>query len=895
MSTHLGPGARFGDVRRRVVRTVAVVLGVSLLSGGLVATSAQAVVPQLGSLTLNPASGSDISSVTLTTVSSGGATGCNKPNAGGLSARAIATGPGGWSTGLLIVGSTNVGVSTTADFSLDMSDTFLGIGQSNGAPITVGKYDIKIECVQSNVAVGYFTSSIWFTTSKLFQSTDPAGPTPTTTAVTANPASTAATGAAVTFTASVSPPSATGTAQFADTVGGVTTNLGSAVAVAGGQAQFVTSSLAVGAHSVKATYTPATAAYGGSASSGLGYTITAPATPTTTTLLATPASTATAGTSVGLTATVAPNAAGSVQFNDTVGGVTSPLGAPVVVVSGSASKSTTSLAVGAHSLTAVFVPTDPSAFAGSNSSPTAYSITAAAGSTPTSLSLGSTPSSQIVFGRTAVISATVSPSAAGTVQFTDTVSGTTLSLGAPVTVVAGVASISRSDFALGAHSLGATFAPTDPGSFAPSTASAVTLNVVAPPSLGTVLVAPATGSDISDVALTTVSSAIPAGCQPSGPGAISARASATGPGGWAAGLLVVGSTTAGVSTTADFTLNLGDTLLGFSQTYGAPITVGKYDLKVECVQSNVVVGYFTGSIWFTSPTAYQNTDPGTSVTVTTTALAVSPSDVADLGTPVSLTATIAPTNAVGTVQFVNVFGGGSTPLGPPGAVVAGHAVLTRANLPLGMYEFSAVFTPTNSAAFAPSNTDNATVTYVVRLPAAPSATSPPTVVGIARVGYRLFCNRGLWNGNPTSFAYSWLRNGAVIARATSPAYTAVGLDYARALTCRVVAKNAGGATTWSSTSYRVALGAAPRLRVSPVVLGSARVGNRLVAYQGRWSIAGIAVKYRWTRNGAFIRGATGKSYKLTRADKRRRIACLILTSKYGYASGRATTHSKRVR
>jgi hypothetical protein len=86
------------------------------------------------------------------------------------------------------------------------------------------------------------------------------------------------------------------------------------------------------------------------------------ATPTTTSL--TGPGIVAAGGNVTLNATVAPSsAAGSVQFFDN----NVSLGAPVAVTGGAAQFSTTTLAIGSHPMTAVFTPTDSTAFAGSTS------------------------------------------------------------------------------------------------------------------------------------------------------------------------------------------------------------------------------------------------------------------------------------------------------------------------------------------------------------------------------------------------------------------------------------------------------------------------------------------------------------------------------------------------
>lgn len=95
-----------------------------------------------------------------------------------------------------------------------------------------------------------------------------------------------------------------------------------------------------------------------------------PATATTTTLAAAPASAVT-GTEVALTATVAPAAAGSVEFFD---GAASLGSAPLDA--GTAVLRTSSLSVADHTLKAAFTPADTSAYAASTSTAITVSITA---------------------------------------------------------------------------------------------------------------------------------------------------------------------------------------------------------------------------------------------------------------------------------------------------------------------------------------------------------------------------------------------------------------------------------------------------------------------------------------------------------------------------------------
>ncbi len=193
----------------------------------------------------------------------------------------------------------------------------------------------------------------------------------TTTTLAVTPA-TAVAPASPMLTATVAPAGAAGTVQFLDG----TTAQGAPVAVAGGIATTTLTGVATGTHSYKAVFTPTDAAlFSASTSAVVGFVVTAvPFTgvTTTTALAVTPASPAVAPASPTLKATVTgTGAAGTVQFLDG----TTPLGAPVPVASGIASKALTGVVAGTHSYKAVFTPTNAALFSASTSSALAYVVT----------------------------------------------------------------------------------------------------------------------------------------------------------------------------------------------------------------------------------------------------------------------------------------------------------------------------------------------------------------------------------------------------------------------------------------------------------------------------------------------------------------------------------------
>ena len=146
------------------------------------------------------------------------------------------------------------------------------------------------------------------------------------------------------------------------------------------------------------------------------------------------------GQSVSFTATVTSGSGtptGTVQFRD---GVTN-LGAPITLAAGQATFTTTTLALGAHSITGVY--SGDSSFATSTSAAVAHQVTQAATTTALVRSAGPNPST---VGQSVSFTATVtsgSGTPTGTVQFRDGVTN----LGAPIALVAGQATFTTTTLA----------------------------------------------------------------------------------------------------------------------------------------------------------------------------------------------------------------------------------------------------------------------------------------------------------------------------------------------------------------------------------------------------------------------------------------------------------------
>jgi hypothetical protein len=142
------------------------------------------------------------------------------------------------------------------------------------------------------------------------------------------------------------------------------------------------------------------------------------------------------------------------------------------------------------------------------------------------------------------------------------------------------------------------------------------------------------------------------------------------------------------------------------------------------------------------------------------------------------------------------------------------------------------------------------------------------------------CNVGVWTNNPSAFTYQWLRNGAVIAGATSQTYTVVGEDANKTLQC--VIRGANGASASAAASNAVAISPAeltamPSNSVAPSIVGTPAQNVTSTCSEGTWSGASTFT-YQWFKNGTAIPGATASTYAVLPADNLSGLQCEVIAT-----------------
>lgn len=311
------------------------------------------------------------------------------------------------------------------------------------------------------------------------------------------------------------------------------------------------------------------------------------------------------------------------------------------------------------------------------------------GATSTATTVAASPVSPVTAGTSVTFTATVTPTAAGTVQFMDGASA----LGSAVSVSSGTATFTTTTLPAATHSITAVFTPADTAAFKPSTSTALSyvVNASGAAATTTAIAANPGGPVTSGTSVTFTATVAPSGA----PGSVQFMDGANPLGSPA-------TVTAGSATFTTSNLSVETHSITAVFTSSSPSTFG-------------------GST--SLPLSFEvdaSTGPGP--TTTTTTLTANPASPTTAGTSVTFTASVSPTTAVGSVQFMN----GATALGSPVTVSSGTATsAATTTLPTATNSITAVFTPSSSSSFTTSTSD--ALSYVVNA-AGGGATQTSTVV-----------------------------------------------------------------------------------------------------------------------------------------------------------------------
>lgn len=176
----------------------------------------------------------------------------------------------------------------------------------------------------------------------------------------------------------------------------------------------------------------------------------------------------------------------------------------------------------------------------------------------------------------------------------------------------------------------------------------------------------------------------------------------------------------------------------------------------------------------------------------------------------------------------------------------------------------------------------------VRVPGLAFTAGKPTISGKAVVGTRLTAKTGSWSPTPTTYTYRWLRDGKAISGATTSSYTLTKADRGKRIQVTVTGTRSGYDAA-SRTSATTAAVKGVLTSAKPKIVGTASVGKTLTVRPGTWKPSPVSLTYRWYRNGKAISGATKSTYRLTSADRGKRITVRVTGKKSGYVTASRTS------
>lgn len=184
----------------------------------------------------------------------------------------------------------------------------------------------------------------------------------------------------------------------------------------------------------------------------------------------------------------------------------------------------------------------------------------------------------------------------------------------------------------------------------------------------------------------------------------------------------------------------------------------------------------------------------------------------------------------------------------------------------------------------------------------------------ASVGTPISVVRGTWApATADRLSITWLRGSTPIPGATSATYVPIAADAGRSLSAKVTATGVPGYSDRTVQSAGVvvaavvgppALGsllpAVPWRGKTPRITGKDRVKAKVKTLKPgkirkRLSAPSAVVSYQWLRNGKAIKGATRATYKVKRADRRKKLRVRIVVTLPGHQPLTVTTAKVRIK
>jgi hypothetical protein len=161
-----------------------------------------------------------------------------------------------------------------------------------------------------------------------------------------------------------------------------------------------------------------------------------------------------------------------------------------------------------------------------------------------------------------------------------------------------------------------------------------------------------------------------------------------------------------------------------------------------------------------------------------------------------------------------------------------------------------------------------------------------TVTGSAQVGKTL--TAGI-TGVPSdgTAAYQWNQNGVAVHIGQTYLLPVTAAGQKLSVTATVTESGKSVSVTGAPTAA-IALGTVGNVK-APGITGIVRVGSRVTASPGTWSVAGLTFTYQWLYNGRAISGATAASYTVPASLLGTKLSVTVTAHERGYNNAAKTS------
>ncbi|TNC37613.1 hypothetical protein [Mumia zhuanghuii] len=203
----------------------------------------------------------------------------------------------------------------------------------------------------------------------------------------------------------------------------------------------------------------------------------------------------------------------------------------------------------------------------------------------------------------------------------------------------------------------------------------------------------------------------------------------------------------------------------------------------------------------------------------------------------------------------------------------------------------------SNGAFVPADVNCALVgdaPNIASVTVDPAGTLAPVAAlkatGKVAVGQRLTATGGTTNP-ASSVSYQWLVGGKVAG--SGAAYVLKPADLGKAVAVRSTATRVGYVTRVTTANVGKVAAGTFAVKGKAKITGKAKVGKKIKVKAGK--AAGAKVKYQWLKNGKAIKGAKGKTLKLKKSFKGKKISVKVTYSKAGYKTVTQKTKAVKVK